>query len=229
MSAEGIDTCSPSRRELLSWAAGLGAVTAESLCTREGIGLASARARLAAAERDAMTKAWRLVRDQPALHTVTRQGLRAAEEAGLTPGRISPGAARHAVACCHAAVRLEAAFPGHAVLGEPAIRRRERELGFASAVLAASLGCGGTAARHRPDLLLAAPGGGDRGPIAVEVELTVKAPRRLEAICRAWGRSREVSGVIYLAAPEVLAPLARAIQSAGAGERIAVLTLDALG
>ena len=34
--------------------------------------------------------------------------------------------------------------------------------------------------------------GEDRLPVAVEVELTVKAPRRLTEVFRAWARSREV-------------------------------------
>ncbi len=78
---------------------------------------------------------------------------------------------------------------------------------------------------HRPDLLLepASPAGGL--PVAVEVELTVKAPERLAAVCLAWARSRAVSGVLYLAAPEVRVPLGRAIARAGAGERLVVLDL----
>ena len=65
-------------------------------------------------------------------------------------------------------------------------------------------------------------------PVAVEVELTVKAPRRLLEICLGWARCRCVAGTLYLAAPEVQRPLARAIERAQAGERIVVVTLDAL-
>ncbi|HEX9480866.1 MAG TPA: hypothetical protein VF927_02065 [Solirubrobacteraceae bacterium] len=221
------DGCPPARRELVRWAAGLGAVTAESLAAREGIALASARGRLAAAERDGMMRAWRLVHGEPTLHTVTRKGLRAADVTGVGPGRVSPAGSRHAVACCGAAASLALAFPDHGVLGEPAIRRAERELGITPALLEPRLVRRGIPVRHRPDLLLAE--GHDRGLIAVEVELTVKAPERLEAICRAWARSRAVSGVIYLAAPEVLAPLSRAIASARAAERVVALPLNAFG
>jgi hypothetical protein len=62
----------------------------------------------------------------------------------------------------------------------------------------------------------------------VEVELTVKSPQRLTEICRAWARSRQVSGVLYLSAPGVERPLARAIETAQTGERIVVVPLDAL-
>ena len=65
-------------------------------------------------------------------------------------------------------------------------------------------------------------------PVAVEVELTCKAPRRLASICQAWARCRCVAGVIYLAAPDVLRPLARAIEQAHAGERVIALPLDVL-
>ena len=64
--------------------------------------------------------------------------------------------------------------------------------------------------------------------MAVEVELTVKAPRRLAAICRAWARSRGVAGVLYLVSPEVRRPLQRAIENAEAGERISLVGLEAL-
>ncbi|HZL47813.1 MAG TPA: hypothetical protein VFC30_02240, partial [Solirubrobacteraceae bacterium] len=65
-------------------------------------------------------------------------------------------------------------------------------------------------------------------PIPVEVELTIKAPRRLLDICRAWARCRCVAGVLYLAPPEVERALHRAIDQTEAGERIVVVSLDAL-
>jgi hypothetical protein len=81
---------------------------------------------------------------------------------------------------------------------------------------------------YRPDLVLWPKDSADGLPVAVEVELTRKAPRRLASICRAWARCRCVAGVIYLAAPDVLRPLARAIEQAHAGERVIALPLDAL-
>jgi hypothetical protein len=173
-------------------------------------------------------RAWRQVRDEPTLYTVTRKGLRAAQVAGLRPASVSPGGARHAVACCAAASSLTRAFTGHAVLGEPAVRRAERERGGSFAVLDARLRAGGGRPAHRPDLLLINPV--HRAlPVAVEVELTIKAPERLAAICRAWARSRQVSGVLYLASSEVLGPLARAVDAVRGGERLVVLALEAIG
>jgi hypothetical protein len=77
---------------------------------------------------------------------------------------------------------------------------------------------------HRPDLVLWPIDG--RLPVAVEVELTVKAPRRLSEICRAWARCRLVAGVLYLAAPDVQRALDRARRQVEAGDRIVVLGLD---
>jgi hypothetical protein len=221
------DPLTRARAELLLWAGGLGAVTAEALAERERVSLASARGRLVAAHRSGAMAAWRLLRDQPAIYTVTRSGLRAADGRGLAPARLSAGSARHASACCSAAVALEQAYPGRAVWGEPAIRRHERERGRALAELGRLTPRGEAPVRHRPDLLLI----GERPeqpPIAVEVELTVKSPERLRGICLAWARSRHVGGVIYLAAPEVLGALRRSIELVRATDRIVPVALDAL-
>jgi hypothetical protein len=51
-----------------------------------------------------------------------------------------------------------------------------------------------TPALHRPDLVIVA----GEGPIAVEVELTPKAPRRLERIIRGWRRSQLTEKTVYL-------------------------------
>lgn len=213
------------RRNLLATTARLGAVSAEALAALERTSVASARGRLAAAERAGLTVSWRPVRGVPTLHTVTSRGVRVAGTRGLSPARVSAAGARHAAEAATVAAGLAGAFPDREVLGEPGVRAWERERGRPLAALAE--------AAHRPDLLLV-PGGSYGGrppelPVAIEVELTVKSPARLAAICRAWARSREVCGVIYLAADPVRAPLARAIAEAGAADRIAALALDAFG
>jgi hypothetical protein len=68
----------------------------------------------------------------------------------------------------------------------------------------------------------------DRLPVAVEVELSVKSPRRLANICRAWARCRCVAGTLYLAPPEVGRAVERAVEEARASERVVVIGLDAL-
>jgi len=63
----------------------------------------------------------------------------------------------------------------------------------------------------------------------VEVELSVKAARRLVAICRGWARARHVSHVYYLAAPAAARAVSRAVRETRAEDRITVLTLDEIG
>lgn len=212
----GARSVSADQRELLRWSAGLGAVTSEALAAREQTQRpAAARGRLAAARRAGLMEDWRLLHGRPALYTVTRAGLRAAGVVGLTPARVSAAVAAHASECCAAAVALEAAYgEAYVVLGEPAIRATG--LGFAVAPGQRS---------HRPDLLLL-PRDVEEPPIAVEVELTVKSPRRLETICRGWARDRTVGAAIYIAPQDVQAPLRAAIEKSGAGDRIAVLGLE---
>jgi hypothetical protein len=133
------------------------------------------------------------------------------------------------IACARVAAALERRYPDHLVIGEQELRKRERESGarLASVVLR-RVGEHGPL-MHRPDLVLLPSTGPARRPIAVEVELTVKAPQRLAEICRAWTRSRHVDGVLYLAPPAVERALDRAIGAAHAGERVVVVPLDSLG
>jgi hypothetical protein len=210
------------QREMLRWAGGLGAVTAEALAAREGQGdPGSARSRLSAAQSTGLMAAWPLLQGRPALYTVTRAGLRAAGAEWLEPARVSAAGAAHAAACAVAAVGLAARYPGHEVLGEPAIRAACRGGGapFACPVLSGP----GTTRTHRPDLVLLPRDGG--APVAVEVELTVKSPERLTSICRGWARERSIAGVVYLAPEHVRAAVGRAVERAGARESVLVLPL----
>jgi hypothetical protein len=64
--------------------------------------------------------------------------------------------------------------------------------------------------------------------VVVEVELTVKAPRRLVEICRAWAYCRTVAGVLYLAPKDVEQALLRAVEQAGAHDQVIVVPLNSL-
>lgn len=216
---------SADRSEMLRWAARIGIVTASALAAREGITPSSARARLAAAERRGLLARSELLAGRPALYTVTRAGLRAGGLVGLAPARVSAAGAEHAIACAAAAVALERAYPEHRLLGEPELRSGAA-LGVAAPMAALGRGADGRRALHRPDLALWPVTGGL--PVAVEVELTVKAPRRLLEICRGWARCREVAGVLYLASPSVQGPLRRAIDQADAGGSVVALPLASL-
>jgi hypothetical protein len=217
---------SSERIELLRWTAGLGAVTSESLALRRRVSVASAQAMLTAAARAKQLVRHRPLAGRPALYTITRLGLRAAALDGVEPCRVSPASAQHMIACAHVAAALECRYPGQLVIGERELRKREREAGAALAsVVLRRVGEHGPL-MHRPDLVLLPCSGPPRRPIAVEVELTIKAPRRLAEICRAWTRSRHLDGVLYLAPPAVERALLRAIGVARAGESVVVVPFD---
>jgi hypothetical protein len=222
------ETPSLERVAILQWTARIGAVTAEALGYRHGISVASARGRLRAAERAGLLIRRRPLLGQPALYTVTRAGLRASGLPGLDPCRVSAANALHAIACAGAAAALERCYADHRVIGERELRAAERQMGAPLASARMDYGAHGGPLLHRPDLVLW-PREDDAGlPVPVEVELTVKAPRRLAHICRAWARCRGVAGVLYLAAPEVEPALSRAVEKADASERVVVVPLDAL-
>jgi hypothetical protein len=219
---------SGAREEIVRWTAGLGAVTAESLAIHLQVSIGSARARLLAAQRDGLLARHRPLVDRPALYTATRRGLRVVCARGIDPARVSPGGASHLIECARVAATLECCYPDHRVAGERELRRDEREQ--SRTLASAELGCGpqGQTSRHRPDLVLWPRDDRAGFPVAIEVELTVKAPQRLLRICRGWARARCVAGVVYLVAPEVGHALARAIDAAHAGERIAIVPLHTL-
>ncbi len=217
------------QRKLLRWTASLGAVTAPALALRLDVSLASARGRLAAAQGRGLLARTELLADQPALFTITRAGLRACDVCGIEPCRVSSSSAHHLVVCALVAAALERCYPDHTVIGERELRLVEREHGAPIASARLRWGAEWEADLHRPDLvLLPSAGSGDTSPVAVEVELTVKAPRRLLAICRAWARCRTVAGVLYLVELDVERALLRAVRAAHASERIAVVPLSAL-
>jgi hypothetical protein len=218
------EPCTEELAAIVAWVAGLGGATAESLARRHGWGVPSARARLSVAERRGLLSAWRPLRDQPSLYTATRAGLKAAGVQGIDPARISPRGARHAVLCSLAAAELHRLYPGYRVIGEAELRREER---LAGGRLASTAATGSAQASHRPDLALL-PRSSLRPAIAVEVELTVKSPRRLAAICLAWARARHVAGVLYLASEAVRPALGRAIEESRAERRIVVVELETL-
>lgn len=215
------------RASIIEWTARLGAVSAEAVGEHRGITTASARARLAAAQRDGLVRRTDPLRRLPALYTATSAGLRAAGLSTLGPCHVSAANAAHLAACARVAAALERSYPGHFVGSERELRRDERECSspLASARLRSSEARDGWL--HRPDLVIW-PRARGAAPVAVEVELTVKAPRRLEQICRAWARATCVAGVVYFSAPAVESALERAVAKAQAGDRIVVLPFTAL-
>jgi hypothetical protein len=219
---------SPERAALIRWAAHMGAVTAQALAIAENVSVSSAGARLRAAERAGLLTYSRPLAKRPGLFTATRAGMRRCGLHGLDPCRASASGASHLIACASVAAALQRAYPDHRVVGERELRRDERELGVAPASAHMGIGPYGRPLLHRPDLVLWPRELTDGQPVPVEVELTIKAPRRLTDICRAWARCRGIAGVLYVAPPSVERALGRAIARAQAQERIVVVGPEAL-
>jgi hypothetical protein len=223
---------SPEQVAIMQWTVRMGAVTAEALADREGVSVPSARARLGVLEKAEWLSRKRLLAKQPALYTVTRAGLRASGLRGLDPCRVSASNAHHLIVCAAVAAALERCYPDHRVLGERELRRDERERGVQLASARLGIGPDGGPLLHRPDLVLwpeaSAGEDGEGLAVAVEVELTIKAPRRLTDICRAWARCRTIAGVLYIAPLEVQRALERAIAQAQAQKQIVAIGFDAL-
>ncbi len=215
----------PTQTQLMRRLTSLGALTAEALAELEGCTCASARGRLQAAVRAGLAGRVRPLRGAPSLFTATRAGMALVGLAGEEPTRVSAASARHQIACAHAAAALSRCYPHHLVCGERELQRDERALGRRLA--SARMSCSRWGDSHRPDLVMWPPAHG-AGPLAVEVELSAKAPARLREICLAWARARHVAGVLYLAAPAALRPVGRAICQAGAEDRIVLVALETL-
>jgi hypothetical protein len=225
---QDIPAPTPQQIELARWVASLGAVTAEALAHRLGTSVASARARLAAAQHRNLLARKCPLAGRPALFSLTRAGLRACDAHGIQACSVSGSNANHLIMCAAVAAGLERSYPDHRLIGECELRRdeRERDAPLASARLSARGAAGDRL--HRPDLVLLPRAPRSGLPVAVEVELTVKSHRRLVEICRAWARCRAVAGVLYLVSPAVERPLSRAVEQARAGEQIEILPLIAL-
>jgi hypothetical protein len=209
---------------MLDWLAGIGAAGLEELAGVAGASRASANARLHGLARRGLVEQVGLLAGEPPLWLVTARGLRTAGRGDLAAPRVSSSGFAHMRECARAAWALELAAEGrYAVHSERELRVWERD---GAVVASAELGYGSRPELHRPDLVLVP----DRGlPLAIEVELTVKAPVRLREIIRAWARSRRVERVVYYAAPAPAKALARAIDAEQAWSAVTVLALASRG
>ena len=209
--------------EIVEWIGRVGAAGAEHVMGRCGMGRSWAYARLSRLVKDGLLEQSRLLYGQPGLYLASADGLRWQGLRRLGVYRVSPGGFQHAQEVAAAAVGLHLELPGWEQLSEREIRVRESDQD--ELIASAKLGelPGGRPALHRPDLALVSPEG---KVIAVEVELSVKAPRRLAGICKGWARARHISGVYYLAPPAVARAVKRAIAETRAEDHVVVLPID---
>jgi hypothetical protein len=208
----------------VAWIGVIGAVSAQDVMARFGVGRTVGYRRLRALVDQGLVSRQRLVYGQPALYTATREGLAWAGLSQVDPARVGVSTTRHWAVCARLAVELELERAERCeVWGEPRLRAAELEAG--EAVASARLGDlpDGRPRLRRPDLVLFPA---DALPVAVEVELSVKASRRLQAICRAWARCRIVSEVRYYAPPHAARAVSRAVSVVLAHDRIRILSLE---
>jgi hypothetical protein len=211
-------------RSVVAWVAVIGAVSAQDVMARFGVGRTVGYRRLAALVDHGLLVRVRLVYGQPALYVATSEGVAWAGLGELDPARVGWATVRHWALCARLAVVLERR-EGFEVWGEPRLRAAERQAGHAVASAQRGTLPDGRPRLRRPDLVLF-PRNGAGLPVAVEVELSVKAAGRLEAICRAWARCRLVSQVRYYAPPQVARAVSRAVSAVHARDAIQVLSLE---
>jgi hypothetical protein len=215
-----IDTSTPA---IVGWLAATGAASNRDLEAVTGSSRRAVAARIRTLEQAGLLRSAALLRGEPALHALTRAGLRASGRTDLEPVAISAASFGHLAAVARAAVALHAA--GEQVGDERDLRACERAEGRAVASAAVGLARNGDTAWHRPDLVCWRSG----LPVAIEIELTVKGPLRLRGIVRGWARSRLIEGVVYYAAPAAARALTAAVRREDAGEAVLVLGLERAG
>jgi hypothetical protein len=187
------------------------------------MGRSWAYARLSRLVRDGLLEQRTLLYREPGLYLATAEGLRWTGLERLGVYKVGPGGVRHAWEVASVAVALHNALPGWKQLSDREIRVGEND--NAELLASASLGelPGGRPALHRPDLALIGPG---ERVLSIEIELSVKAPRRLQAIARGYARARHLGHVYYLATPPAARAVSRAVAETRSEERITVLALD---
>jgi DNA-binding transcriptional ArsR family regulator len=218
-----METRRTSTTEMLDWLAATGAASASELAAVAALSSRTVLTRVRALEQAGLVSSAELLRGEPALHALTRRGLRAAGRPELEPISISASLFGHCLAVARVAVALRVA--GERVGGERELRAFERIEGTPLASAAVGLARDGGTAWHRPDLVCWRAG----RPLAIEVELTVKAPERLRAIVRGWARSRLVEGVVYYASAPAVRALTAAVRIEGAQQSVAILALELAG
>ena len=209
--------------QIVGWVGALGAAGAEHVMGRFQMGRSWAYARLERLSSDGLLEQRALLHRRPALYVASAAGLRWRGLGRLGVCRVRPGGFEHAWALAQSAVALHELLPEWRMLSEREIRAHERD----ERELLASARVGALTrdrpALHRPDLALIDPQG---QVFAVEVELSVKARARLEAICTGWARARHLRHVYYLAAPAAAGAVLRAVHETRSQDRITVLALD---
>jgi len=208
--------------QMVAWISGMGAAGAEHVRRRFDIStIRTANRRLRLLTADGLLDHRTVLAGWPGVYSATREGMRWQGYEGQRVFQVKDGQFKHTWQVAHTAAELHCALPGWEVIGERGILSIES----GQDDLYASMRVAGRSGRrmlHRPDLALALPG---VGVVAVEVELSVKAPPALNPICRSWARARHIDRVYYLALPKPARAVRKAVKATMAEDRIRVLDL----
>jgi hypothetical protein len=179
-----------------------------------GVGRTAAYRRVSACIEGGLVERLCVLRSEPNVLRATRAGLRYAG-LGLPVAKASAGSIEHWLRCASMAQYLALEFGAEEIVSERELALAEKVEGHP--IASARLGEG---RMHRPDLVAF-----DEGrTVAIEVELTPKAPRRLEGLIRAWRRASWVAEVRYYCAPgQTRRAVERAVAKAYASERVRVM------
>ena len=220
----GINGRQSREREVVAWIARMGAVELGHVRRRWAVGRSVGYALVGRLVDVGLVERVATLPGDPTLLRATDTGIRYAQ-LGLPAAKVGPGQVDHWLCCADVALWAEERWGRGSVISERELRFEELASGkpLGSAVVGELPGA--RPMLHRPDLLVT-----DNGSlIAIEVELTPKAPRRLEHIVRCWRRARHLERVLYLvpAGPTQRA-VERAVAVTHAQERVTVVDLEAV-
>ena len=207
--------------ELVRFVGRHGLVAMRHVMDSLGVGRTAAYRRVAFCVDAGLLERIDLLRTEPGLLRATRDGLRFAG-LGLPLAAISPGTVEHHLRCATVARRAERRYGQDRVLSERELRLAEQIEGrrIASAELDESRSM--KPRLHRADLALLT----DEGTIAVEVELTPKAPWRLQRLMRAWKwevLADRLAEVHYLCASgQTRRAVEKAVDNVNGGDQIVI-------
>jgi len=207
--------------QLLRFVGRHGLVAMRHVMDSLGVGRTAAYRRVASCIEAGLLERIDILRTEPGLLRATRDGLSFAG-LGLPLAPVSPGTVEHYLRCASVARRAERRYGPERVLSEREFRLAEQIEG--SRIAAAELDDSRSLKPrlHRADLAIHA----QEGTIAVEVELTPKAPWRLQGLIRAWKwevLAERLCEVHYLCAPgPTRRAVEKAVDNANGGDQIVI-------
>jgi len=206
-------------QELVRFVGRYGLVAMRHVMDALGVGQTAAYRRVGKCIDAGLLERLPLLRSETGLLRATRDGLRYAG-LGLPVASVSIGGVEHLLRCATVGLEAEQRHGADRVLTEREFRLAEQIEG--RRIASAKVKGDGRRQLHRADLAILA----EEGAIAVEVELTPKAPRRLQQLVRAWAYAtldKEPAEVRYLCAPgQTRRAVERAVEKVRIAERIVV-------